>query len=160
MIQTKGAFWWFRWWRILPNKYNPDNVPRHANLLIRKDLIQPQRIELWPRMCLLWTAYLPEMNIFGSTEGRIETDITSPSWSVNTVLLCPSSISHSIHVESPKNFQNLFVTWIKENRTDNFVQEYDFVLLSRKLIPEEVIIELSLTNLQHDRYPSCAANSL
>ena len=42
------------------------------------------------------------MNIFGSTDGRMDTDITSPSWSLKVILLCPSSTSHSMQVESPR----------------------------------------------------------
>ena len=44
---------------------------------------------------------VPEMNMLGSTDGRIETDITSPSWSLKEILLWPSSTSQSIQVESP-----------------------------------------------------------
>ena len=44
----------------------------------------------------------PEINMLGSTDGRIETDMTSPSWSLNVVLACPNSISQSIQVLSPE----------------------------------------------------------
>mmetsp|Transcript_23427 Transcript_23427/g.52025 ORF Transcript_23427/g.52025 Transcript_23427/m.52025 type:complete len:217 (+) Transcript_23427:172-822(+) len=45
---------------------------------------------------------LPDTNIFGSTDGSTESDITSPSCSLKVTLACPNSISHSMQVWSPE----------------------------------------------------------
>ena len=43
----------------------------------------------------------PDTNMLGSTDGRTDTDMTSPSWSENVVFDWPNSMSHSMSVESP-----------------------------------------------------------